>query len=84
MNLELDISHDGYVPVLYQVLPGNTADITRPLPHLRGLLRLLARPELAERRLRPIMVSDCKMVTPEAALARHRHDMFYSSRNRCL
>jgi len=77
VNLELDVSHDGYVPVLYQVLPGNTADITRPLPHLRALLHFLSRPELAERQLRPILVSDCKMVTPEAALACHRHNLFY-------
>lgn len=77
VNLELDVSHDGYVPVLYQVLAGNTADITRPLPHLRALLHFLARPELAERRLRPILVSDCKMITLEAALACHRHDLFY-------
>jgi len=73
VNLEVDVAHDGYVPVLYQALPGNTADITRPLPHLRNLLRFLARAELADRRLRPILVSDCKMVTPEAVLACHRH-----------
>jgi len=57
----MDVSHDGYVPVWYQVLPGNTADITRPLPHLRALLRFLARPEWAGRRLRPILVCDCKI-----------------------
>jgi transposase len=77
VNLEVDVTHDGYVPVLYQALAGNTADITRPLPHLRSLLRFLARPELADRRLRPILVSDCKMVTPEAVLACHCHDLFY-------
>lgn len=77
MNLEVDVTHDGYVPVLYQVLPGNTADITQPLPHLRALLRFFARPELADRRLRPLLVSDCKMITPEAVFACHRHDPFY-------
>jgi transposase len=77
VNLEVDVTHDGYVPVLYQVLPGNTADITRPLPHLRNLLRFLARPELADRHLRPMLVSDCKMITPEAVMACHRHDLFY-------
>lgn len=77
INLEVDVTHDGYVPVLYQVLAGHTADITRPLPHLHALLRFLARPELAERRLRPILVSDCKMITAEAALACHHHDLFY-------
>jgi len=77
VNLEVDVSHDGYVPVLYQVLPGNTADITRPLPHLHNLLRFLARPELADRRFRPILVSDRKMVTPEAVLACHDRHLFY-------
>jgi transposase len=77
VNLEVDVSHDGYAPVLYQVLPGNTADITRPLPHLRNLLRFLARPELADRHLRPLLVSDCKMITPEAVLACHGHNLFY-------
>lgn len=57
VNLEVDVSHDGYVPVLYQVLPGNTADITRPLPHLQALLCFLSRPELADRQLHPIIVS---------------------------
>jgi transposase len=77
VNLEVDVTHDGYVPVLYQVLPGNTADVTRPPQHLQALLRFLARPELAARLLRPLLVSDCKMVTPAAVLACHRHQLFY-------
>jgi transposase len=77
VNLEVDVTHDGYVPILYQTLAGNTADITRPLPHLHSLLRFLARPALAERHLRPILVSDRKMVTAAAVLACHRHDLFY-------
>jgi len=77
VNLEVDVTHDNYVPILYQTLPGNTADITRPLPHLHALLRFFARPELADRRLRPILVSDCKMITSEAVFACHAHDLFY-------
>lgn len=77
VNLEMDVTHDGAVPVLYQTLPGHTADITRPSPHLRALLRFVARPELADRRWRPLLVSDCKMVTPEAVWACHQHDLFY-------
>jgi transposase len=77
VNLEVDVTHDGYIPLLYQTLPGNTADISRPLPHLQALLRFPARPELADRRLRPMLVSDCKMVTPEAVLACHQHGLFY-------
>jgi len=77
VNLQVDVSHDGYVPLLYEVLPGNTADITRPVPHLQALLAFLARPELAAQQLRPILVSDCKMITAEAALACQRHGLFY-------
>jgi transposase len=77
VNLQVDVSHDGYVPLLYHLLPGNTADMTRPLPHLQALLTFLARPELAARHLRPILVSDCKMITPEAVLACRRHHLFY-------
>ncbi len=77
INLAVDVTHDGYVPVLYETLAGNTADITRPLPHLRALLRFLACPELAERHLRPILISDCEMITPEAVMACHQHDLYY-------
>lgn len=77
INLEVDVTHDGAVPVLYEVLTGNTADITRPLPHLEALLRFLARPEVAERDLRPLLISDCKMITAEAALACHRRNLSY-------
>ena len=44
VNLEVDVSHDGYVPVLYHTLAGNTADIIRPLPHLQALQHFLTRP----------------------------------------
>lgn len=77
VNLEVDVSQDGYVPVLYQLLSGKTADITRPLPHLEALLRFLQRPELQARRFRPVLVSDCKMITAEAVWACHKHQLYY-------
>ncbi len=77
ITLEVDVTHDGSVPVLYQVLRGNTADVTRPLPHLEVLLRFLTRPALAGRHLQPLLVSDGKMITPEAVLACHRHHCYY-------
>ncbi len=77
ITLEVDVTHDGMVPVLYQVLRGNTADVTRPLPHLEALLRFLTRPALAGRHLQPLLVSDCKMITAEAVLACHRHHCSY-------
>jgi transposase len=75
--LEVDVTHDGSMPVLYQVLRGNTADVTRPLAHLEALLHFLTRPALAGRHLQPLLVSDCKMITPEAVLACHRHGCSY-------
>ena len=77
INLEVDVSHDGYIPVLYQVLSGQTADITRPLAHLEGLLRFLERPEMSEARFRPLLISDCKMITPEAVWACHDRHLYY-------
>ena len=62
INLQVDVSQDGQVTVLHQILAGNAADITRPLPHLEALLRFLARPELAQRHLRPLLVSDSKLI----------------------
>ncbi len=77
ITLQVDVTHDGAVPILYQVLTGNTADITRPLPHLEALVHFLARPELAAQHLQPLLVSDCKMITAEAVLACHRHHLSY-------
>lgn len=77
INLQADVTHQTRVPVGYGVLPGNTADITTPLGHLEALLRFLARPELAALHLRPLLVSDCKMITPEAVGGCHHNDLFY-------
>jgi transposase len=75
--LQVDVTHEDAVPILYTVLPGNTADITRPRPHLAAVLRFLARRELADQHFRPILVSDCKMITPEAIVACHRAHLGY-------
>jgi len=77
VKLEADVTHRSRVPVGYRVLPGQTADITTPPDHLAALLRFLARPELASLDVHPILVSDCKMITPEAVGACHRHHLFY-------
>ncbi len=77
INLRADVTHRTRVPVGYGVLAGNTADITTPRGHLAALLGFLARPELATLNLRPVLVSDCKMITPEAVGACHRNHLFY-------
>lgn len=77
INLQADVTHRSQVPIDYRVLAGNPADITTPQGHLAGLLRFLARPELADLHVRPILVSDCKMITPEAVAGCHHHGLFY-------
>ena len=77
INLQADVTHQTRVPVGYRVLAGNTADITTPQGHLDALLRFLARPELAALHLHPILVSDCKMITPEAVGSCHQNGLFY-------
>ena len=77
VNLQADVTHESRVPIGYRLLAGQTADITTPLGHLDALLRFLARPELATQALHPLLVSDCKMITPEAVAACHHHELFY-------
>lgn len=73
----MDTTHQGHVPILYQVLAGNVADITRPLPHMEALKAFLGRPELRDKRLHPLLVSDCKMIPSEAVLACHSYELYY-------
>lgn len=77
VNLGIDVSHQEAVPFLYWLWPGNRTDDKTAVPHLKALKAFLARPELADQRVRPIVVSDCKMITPEAVLACHDHQLFY-------
>jgi transposase len=76
ITLQVDVTHEDAVPVVYAVL-GQYGGYHPPDPHLQALLRFLACPELAARRLQPILVSDCKMITPEGILACHRADVGY-------
>lgn len=77
VNLEADVTHGTRVPVGYRVMSGQTADITCPPDHLQALLRLLNRPELSALNLHPILVSDGKMITPQAISDCHAHQFFY-------
>jgi transposase len=76
-NLGMDVSDEDAIPFLYWLLPGNRQDNQTPVPHVKALKAFLARPELADLGVRPLIVSDCKMVTPEAVFACHDHHLFY-------
>lgn len=77
VNLGIDVSHHEEIPFLYWLWPGNRTDDKTAVPHLKALKAFLVRPELAEQQVRPLVVSDCKMITPEAVLACHDHHLFY-------
>jgi transposase len=76
-NLGLDVSHEDEIPFLYWLWPGNRQDNQTAVPHVKALKAFLARPELADLRVRPIIVSDSKMVTPKAVFACHDNQLFY-------
>lgn len=77
LKLGLDVTRDGRLPLLYRLLNGATADNTTPVPHLEALAAFLRRPECAGQAARPIVVGDCKMLTPAAVATAHQHHLYY-------
>ncbi|HIC94222.1 MAG TPA: IS1634 family transposase [Anaerolineae bacterium] len=77
VNLGMDVSHEDEIPFLYWLWPGNRSDDKTALPHVKALQAFLTRPELADLMVRPMIVSDSKMVTPEAVFACHDNRLFY-------
>lgn len=76
-KLGLSVTDREQMPLLYRVLTGNTDDRTTAVPHIKALVTFLARPELATLGVHPLIVSDCKMVTPAAVWACHKHELYY-------
>ncbi len=76
-NLGLSVTSRERLPIIYQALAGNTDDRATAVPHIKALVTFLARPELAAAGVRPIIVSDCKMITPAAVFACHANDLYY-------
>jgi len=77
VKLGLDVTSRERVPLLYQLLAGATADVATPVPHLRALAAFLQRPECAALAVHPLVVGDCKMITPAAVAAAHQHHLDY-------
>jgi hypothetical protein len=59
------------------LLVGNRADITTPVPNLSHIATFLERPECARLATRPLVVGDCKMISPAAVAAAHRLHLYY-------
>jgi transposase len=77
VKIGLDVSSRERVPLLYQLLNGATADITTPVPNLGAIAAFLRRSECTSLAVRPIVVGDCKMITPAAVAAAHLHNLYY-------
>jgi transposase len=77
VKLGLDVTDRERVPLLYRVLSGSTADDTTPVPNLQAIAAFLKRPECASLAVRPLVVGDCKMITPAAVAAAHAYHLYY-------
>jgi transposase len=77
VKIGLDVTNREQMPLLYWLLVGNQADITTPVPNLSHITTFLERPECARLATRPLVVGDCKMITPAAVAAAHRLHLYY-------
>jgi transposase len=77
VKVGLDVTSRERMPLLYQLLSGNRADNTTPVPNLTSIATFLERPECAALATRPLVVGDCKMITPVAVATAHRHNLYY-------
>lgn len=77
VKVGLDVTSRERMPLLYRLLNGATADITTPVPNLGAIAAFLRRPECEGMAVRPLVVGDCKMITPAAVTAAHQHNLYY-------
>jgi transposase len=77
VKIGLDVSSRERIPLLYRLLAGRRADVTTPVPNLNHIAAFLERPECVWLRSRPIVVGDCKMITPAAVAAAHQQHLYY-------
>ena len=77
VKVGLDVTSRERLPLLYRLLNGATADITTPVPNLAAIAAFLRRPECAGTAVRPLVVGDCKMITPAAVAAAHQYHLSY-------
>jgi transposase len=78
VELALDVTIEGGVPIDYRVLAGNVADRTTPidnLTRLRGLLARLPEVDPSRPRAKPLFISDRAMLTPEGMFEYEQHQM---------
>lgn len=77
LKVGMDATGRERAPLLYRLLNGASADTTTPVPNLEAISAFLRRPECAGQAVRPVVVGDCKMITPAAVAAAHLHHLYY-------
>jgi len=77
VKLGLDVTDRERVPLLYRVLSGSTADDTTPVSNLKAIAAFLKQPACASLVVRPLVVGDCKMITPAGVAAAHAYHLYY-------
>jgi transposase len=77
VKVGMDVTSQERLPLLYRLLNGATGDTTTPVPNLEAISAFLRRPECATLAVRPLVVGDCKMITPAAVAAAHLHHLYY-------
>ncbi len=77
VKVGLDVTSRERVPLLYRLLNGATADVSTPVPNLAAIAAFLRQPECATLAVHPLVVGDCKMITPAAVAAAHQHHLYY-------
>ena len=78
VELALDVTVEGGVPIDYRVLSGNVADRTTPvdnLTRLRGLLARLPQMDPSRPPVKPLFISDRAMLTPESMFEYDQYQM---------
>lgn len=80
VELAVDVTAEGGVPVDYRVLAGNIADRTTPvenLARLRQLLDTLPQADPSRLPVVPLLISDLAMLTPESTAEYCRHKVHF-------
>lgn len=77
VKLGMGVASQGRVPFLYRLLSGGTEDTTTPVPHMKSLAAFLRQPECVALARYPLMVGDCKMITPASVAAAHQYKLYY-------
>ncbi len=78
VELALNVTVEGGVPIDYRVLAGSVADRTTPvdnLTRLRGLLARLPRVDPSRPPVKPLFISDRAMLTPESMFEYDQYQM---------